>query len=84
MSPSKLDLRFTEGLNLAFTGVSVEGPDSAAVATGQASLETGDDRTLVVPVEKPLGPGKYTVSWHALSRDGHKTSGTYSFTVASK
>ena len=80
-APTELDLKFSEGLNLRFTGVKVTGPAKAAVATGEAALGAGDDTTLVVPVPDPLAPGSYTVAWHALSTDGHKTSGTYTFTI---
>jgi copper resistance protein C len=34
-----------------------------------------------VPLNGVLGAGKYTVKWHALSRDGHATRGSYEFTV---
>ncbi len=80
-SPSELDLTFTEGVNLAFTGVAVTGPGKHAVATSAASLKPGDDTTLVVPLAGTLAAGTYRVDWHALSTDGHKTKGSYSFTV---
>jgi hypothetical protein len=80
-SPSELDLKFSEGLNLKFSGAKVTGPDKAAVSTGDAKLGAGDDTTLIVPVPTPLAPGVYNVEWHALSTDGHKTTGSYSFTV---
>ncbi|MDQ0475086.1 copper homeostasis periplasmic binding protein CopC [Labrys wisconsinensis] len=79
--PTELDLKFSEELNLKFTGVKVTGPDKKAVATGAASLASGDETGLVVPISATLAPGKYIVAWHALSKDGHKTHGTYSFTV---
>ncbi len=78
---TELDLKFSEGLSLKFTGVTLTGPAKAAVATGDAALGAGDDTTLVVPVSDTLAAGSYTVAWHALSTDGHKTSGTYKFTV---
>ena len=78
--PSQLDLTFTEGVNLKFTGVKVTGTSKAAVKTGHASLKNGDV-TLVVPISQTLHAGVYTVTWHALSTDGHKTKGTYKFTV---
>ena len=53
------------------------------IPTGVASLAAGDDTTLVVPVMQQLASGTYTVDWHALSKDGHKTHGTYTFTVKS-
>lgn len=79
--PSELRLGFTEGVNLGFTGVSVMGPAGAPVSTGAASLAPGDDKVLVVPVSGPLAPGAYKVRWHALATDGHKTDGSYGFTV---
>ena len=80
-APSELDLMFSEGLNPKFTGVKVTGPDKKAVATGDATLGAGGDTTLVVPISAPLSAGTYTVGWHALSTDGHKTNGSYKFTV---
>lgn len=80
-SPSELDLTFTEGLNIKFTGLTLTGADKQAVSTGDAKLKSGDDKTLVVPLSTKLSPGIYTVDWHALSNDGHKTTGSYSFTV---
>lgn len=80
-SPAELDLTFSEGLNLKFSGVKVSGADKTAVSVGDAALKTGDDKTLIVPVSGTLTPGVYTVDWHVLSSDGHKTTGTYTFTV---
>lgn len=80
-APSELDLTFTEGLNLKFSGVTVTGSNKVAVKTGEAMLMKGDT-TLMIPVTDKLAAGKYTVEWHVLSTDGHKTNGTYSFTVA--
>ena len=80
-SPAELDLKFSEALNLKFSGVKVAGPDKAAIATGAASLAKGDESKLVVPVSAALAAGIYTVDWHVLSKDGQKTHGTYKFTV---
>jgi hypothetical protein len=80
-APSELDLTFSEGLNIKFSGVTVTGPNEAAVKTGEGTL-MNDGTVLMVPVTGTLAPGKYMVEWHALSNDGHKTNGTYSFTVA--
>ncbi|MFO1088020.1 MAG: copper homeostasis periplasmic binding protein CopC [Hyphomicrobiales bacterium] len=79
-SPTELDLKFSEDLNLKFSGVKVLGPDKKAVQTGQPMLMDGDT-TLMVPLTSALAPGAYTVQWHALSKDGHKTHGDYTFTV---
>ena len=81
-APAELDLGFSEGVNLKFTGVTVTGPEGAAVPIGPARLGPGGDATLVVPLAGTLAPGRYKVDWHALAVDGHKTDGSYRFTVA--
>lgn len=78
-APTELKLKFSEGLELKFSGVKVLGPNEAAVATGPATLDPKDNTLLIVPLKAALPDGKYTVDWHALSTDGHKTKGTYSF-----
>ncbi|AYG61221.1 hypothetical protein CCGE525_00435 [Rhizobium jaguaris] len=40
-----------------------------------------NDTVLMVPISGTIGAGTYTVEWHALSADGHKTTGSYTFTV---
>ena len=80
-APTELDLTFSEGINLRFTGAKLTGPDKKPVPTGDATLGAGGDTTLVVPVSGDLARGTYTVSWHALSADGHKTGGSYTFTI---
>lgn len=80
-SPAELELKFSEPVELKFSGVKVAGPDRSVVVTGDASLAKGEDSTLVVPVTTTLGAGAYTVDWHILSKDGHKTKGSYTFTV---
>ena len=79
-SPASLALSFSEALNLKFTGIKLIGPQKAAIKTGDAAL-TDNGNGLSVPVTATLPAGTYTVEWHALSTDGHKTTGTYSFTV---
>lgn len=80
--PAELDLGFSEGVNPKFTGATVKASDGATVPTGPARLGPGGDATLVVPLTGTLAPGRYRVDWHALAVDGHKTAGSYTFTVA--
>lgn len=80
-APSELDLSFSEGVNPKFTGLTLTGPAGAAAPTGAAKLGPGGDTALVVPVTGPLAAGAYKVRWHALATDGHKTDGSYTFTV---
>ncbi len=79
-SPSELDLTFTEEMNLKFSGLTVTGPDKGQVKLGEGMLEDGG-KVLMVPVSDKLAPGSYTVDWHVLSTDGHKTEGNFTFTV---
>lgn len=79
-SPTILTLKFTEAIELALSGVSLQGP-AGPVAVPPAHLDPADADTLVVPLDGPLATGTYTVDWHSLSADGHKTKGSYSFTV---
>ena len=80
VAPGELDLTFTEGLNLKFSGITVLGPKKEEIKLGDGML-MDDGKTLMVPVSDKLAPGAYTVEWHVLSTDGHKTKGTYGFTV---
>jgi copper resistance protein C len=79
-SPPELDLKFSEALNLKFSGVTVTGPDKAEVELTDPML-MDNDTTFMATIPNKLAPGAYTVEWHALSADGHKTHGTYTFTV---
>ena len=42
-------LEFSEGVNLAFSGVDGKGPGKKVVATGKAALRAGDNTTVIVP-----------------------------------
>lgn len=80
-SPSSLELTFSEGLNLAFSSVEVTDAKGVAVATDKAALGGADGTVLTIPIHSALLPGVYTVKWRVLSNDGHKTQGSYNFTV---
>jgi methionine-rich copper-binding protein CopC len=77
--PTELRLKFSEAIELKFTKVTVTGPGKKKVGTGTPTLDPNDKTSLIVPLSAPLPDGKYTVDWQALSADGHKTKGTYSF-----
>ncbi|MEF3102450.1 CopC domain-containing protein YobA [Raoultella terrigena] len=80
-SPQALTLSFSEGIETRFSGVTLSGPQQNAVATGKLALSDDNKAQLVVPLAQPLTPGDYTVDWHVVSVDGHKTKGQYHFTV---
>lgn len=80
-APKVLTLNFSEGIEPNFSGVKVIGPDNAVVKTGKLDLDPSNNTQVNVPIESELAAGKYQVSWHVVSVDGHKTKGQYSFTV---
>lgn len=80
-SPRELTLTFSEGVEANFSGLTLTGPAQAKITTGSASVNAKDNTQLVVPLEQPLAPGNYTVDWHVVSVDGHKTKGQYHFSV---
>lgn len=78
-SPSELQLAFSEEIVPAFSGVELSTAEGVAIATPKAA---GSGKTLRVSLAQPLKPGVYKVSWHVVSVETHRTSGTYKFTVS--
>lgn len=79
--PRALRLTFSEGVEPALSGVTVNGPANTTLPTGKPVLAKGDDKVLIVPIAQEPGAGTYTVNWHAFATDGHTTHGSYVFTV---
>lgn len=80
-APQALTLNFSEGIEPAFSGIKVTDTQQKAIKTGAVKRNEKDKTQMIVPLEQPLTAGKYTVSWHVVSVDGHKTHGQYSFSV---
>ena len=79
--PSEIRLEFSEGVEPRFSGVTLSAAPGGAAELGVASVEAGYPDVLIVPIAKPITPGVYTVHWHAVSADTHRTQGTFKFTV---
>ncbi|WP_160006348.1 copper homeostasis periplasmic binding protein CopC [Rhizobium sp. 18055] len=79
-SPASLELHFSEELNIRFSGAQITGAGMTEIKAGEATL-ADEGKTLTVPIPTTLDAGTYSVEWHVLSTDGHKTNGRYSFTV---
>ena len=80
--PTEVIIDFTEGVEPLFSTIIVQNASGARLDTGKAHT-VGNDTRLAVNV-KPLPPGSYTVIWHAVSVNTHKTKGKFIFTVGSK
>ncbi|MEL2240930.1 CopC domain-containing protein YobA [Leclercia adecarboxylata] len=80
-APQALTLNFSEGIEPRFSGVSVTDEKQQPVALGAVKRNEKDPTQMIVPMAAPLTPGSYTVKWHVVSVDGHKTEGSYRFSV---
>ena len=75
-----LDLTFSEEIAGKLSGATVT--DSAGKALPADTMAYKSNKALMVMLKTPLAAGTYKVDWHAVaSDDGHKTTGTYNFTV---
>ncbi len=79
-APAELRLWFSEAVEPAFSVITVTGPDGKPVPTAAAAVDPKDGAQLFVKLPA-LAPGKYTVTWHVVSVDTHRTEGTFSFQV---
>ena len=75
-SPGAVTLYFTEALEPKFSGAEVHGAGGGRVDHGTSVSGS----TMRISVGN-MAPGSYSVTWHALSVDTHKTQGSFSFTV---
>jgi copper resistance protein C len=75
-SPGTVTLYFTEQLEPKFSGAEVRDAGGARVDTG-----TSVSGSVVRVTVKTLPAGNYSVAWHVLSVDTHKTKGTFAFRV---
>jgi methionine-rich copper-binding protein CopC len=80
-SPKMLRIQFNEAIELGFSGVEVTNAKGEKMPTGAATNAANDKSQLIVPLTGELAPGKYTVAWHAVGDDTHRTEGRYNFEV---
>ena len=79
-APARIRLRFSEDLAKKFCSITLAGVNASPVAL--VPVDERDARILVVAPAAALAAGQYYLSWVAVaSDDGHKTTGTFSFTV---
>ena len=80
-APPAISLSFSEPVEPRFCGVSLSDGSGRSIALGKPVTAAGG-ATLAVSVQGKLSPGLYTVTWHAVSVDTHRTQGRFSFTLA--
>jgi methionine-rich copper-binding protein CopC len=81
VSPTEIRISFSEGLELTFSGIELDGAAGKKIPTSTPALNPNDSRELIVPLSTTLAPGAYTVKWHAVGDDTHRVAGQYSFHV---
>ncbi len=74
--PSRVVLRFSEAARL--TAASIARNDAAPEKLRPLPDRAATELALPLPT---LAPGRYVVSWRALSADGHITAGDIQFTI---
>ncbi len=79
-APKSIELHFDEGVEAKMSSVKLTAADGTAIAT-MSMNDAKDPAVLSVMPNSPLKAGRYTVKWSAVTDDGHKTQGTFSFTV---
>jgi len=78
--PQNLDLLFSEKISEKLSGAAVKDKGGKVIPAITMTEKAG--KGLMVMLKQPLKPGLYSVTWHAVaSDDGHRTEGTYVFTV---
>ena len=80
-APQSLTLNFSEGIEPGFSGVVVTDAHKQVVKTGAVTRDEKNKAQLIVPLGQTLATGTYQVDWHVVSVDGHKTKGSYHFSV---
>ncbi|MGB7044831.1 MAG: copper resistance protein CopC, partial [Methylocella sp.] len=61
--------------------VTVAADGGGSVPTSRPVNDPSNQQIIHVRLGRPLRPGGYTVTWHVLSVDTHRTEVTYHFTV---
>jgi copper resistance protein C len=79
-SPAKVRIWFDSALEPAFCSIMVHIDKGAMVDKRDGHVDPSDPTLLEISVP-PLPPGPYRVYWSVVARDGHRTSGDYTFTI---
>ncbi len=78
--PSQVTITFDAPIESLFATLEVL--DGAGHNEAAGAPRLGAKRRELSVALRPLGPGAYTVRWAVVAEDGHRTEGSYTFTVA--
>lgn len=80
VSPPSVCMWFNAELEPALSELTVKDVKGVTVSTGHSIVSEKDPSFISVAL-LPLPPGQYEVQWKAIALDGHKTEGSYYFTI---
>src|SRR5262245_17894518 len=78
-SPQQVSIQFNAPIEALFSKLAVLDNNGQNQDAGIPQVNA-DTQTLTVRLN-PLIPGEYTVKWSVVAKDGHRTEGSYTFTV---
>jgi copper resistance protein C len=79
-SPKTIQAHFSKAIEFKLSNLKLTTSDGAVVPV-MSKNDAKDPATLSIMPTAALKPGSYTVTWSAVSDDGHKAQGTFSFIV---
>ena len=79
-APALVRIWFDAALEPAFSSLRVQTAHGQPITHEEGQVDASD-ATLLTARLPPLEPGTYRVLWSVVARDGHRTEGTYTFTV---
>jgi methionine-rich copper-binding protein CopC len=80
-SPTSIRITFSEGLVGRFSGLEIVDQAGRKADAAAATVDPSNPKILVATLRGPLAPGAWTVAWHAVGDDTHRTSGRYGFKI---
>jgi methionine-rich copper-binding protein CopC len=82
-SPTQVKIWFTQNIEPVFSSVEVQ--DAQGQEVDKKDMHQDDkDKSLLIMSVPPLPDGTYTVIWHVVSVDTHRTQGRFEFTIKTK
>jgi methionine-rich copper-binding protein CopC len=77
-APSQVKIWFTEKLELALSKIQVFDPSGQEIDKRDVKIDQSNPALMTVSLPE-LKPGKYKVTWRAVSVDTHVTTGNFTF-----
>jgi hypothetical protein len=79
-APQEVRITYDDALEPAFSSLSVSDASGKQVNSAKSEVDASTHKTMRVAL--PVLPaGEYQVKWVAVADDGHRTQGSYKFTV---